>query len=402
MKIAAIICEYNPFHNGHLYQLNTLKKELSADYVIALMSGDFVQRGAPAFCDKFSRAKMALECGIDLVLELPVRYATSSAEFFASGSVFLLNALNCVDFLVFGSESKDLSALQSCADLLADEPEEFQILLKKHLKSGLSFPSARQSAMKELLGNSIEILLSQPNNILAIEYLKALKKYHSKITPYGIQRMDSGYHSHALDSTLASATAIRNSISKHGWTSSLEDVVPPPVVSYLKQNVTKMYPVILDDYSDMIFYQLMTNPHLEEYQDYHPEILDRIKKVLPQCTTITELIEQTKTRNFTYGRISRYLLHILLGIPSYSIEDTPNYGKILGFRKTASPLLRLLKERTSIPIIQKTSQYRELLPEDCVPFFEQELQSAHLYNYVVLKKYGTTIPDDLRHPILVV
>lgn len=402
MTIAAIICEYNPFHNGHLFQIQRIRKELDVDFIIAIMSGDFVQRGTPAFFDKFSRAKTALECGVDLILELPVRYACSSAEYFASGAISILNALNCIDYLVFGTESGNLASLEQCACLFMEEPADFKLCLKEYLKQGLPYPAARQKAASSILKDNIDILLQQPNNILAIEYLKALKKYHSNIRPYTIKRTDSSYHNPSITGAISSATGIRNHMLESGFDTFVQSAVPAPTAAVLRNFHKQSFPITLDDLSDMIFYRLLSETAPEEYLDYHPELMDRISHFLKKTASIEELIRLTKTRNFTYGRISRYLLHLLLEIRKDSDGQNPSYAKVLGFRKASSALFKELKMHSHIPIIQKTASYRNHLEGDARVSFALDLRAASIYNHAVLKKYHYVLEEDEKHPLLIV
>lgn len=208
MNITAIISEYNPLHKGHLYHIETARKETNADFMIAIMSGNFVQRGTPAIVDKYIRAEAALKSGIDLVLELPVMYATASAEYFALGGVSLADTLGCVTHLSFGSECGNAEKMMETATLLLDEPEEMKAPLKEALKEGLSFPAARAKAVKTIRPELADIL-EEPNNILGIEYCKAILKRKSRIQPHTICRRGQGYHSETTDESFASATGIR-------------------------------------------------------------------------------------------------------------------------------------------------------------------------------------------------
>ncbi len=211
MKVAGLIVEYNPFHNGHLYHLEQSKKLTGADCIVCIMSGNFIQRGEPALVNKWARAKMALLSGADLVIELPLVYAMSSAEFFAYGAVSILNSLNIVDYLCFGSESGSIDELDNIADILVWEPQAYKELLKNHINKGISFPSARQKALADYLniGSASLNILSESNNILAVEYLKALKRTESQITPVTIKRINNTYNTCDLTGNISSATAIR-------------------------------------------------------------------------------------------------------------------------------------------------------------------------------------------------
>ena len=226
-KVLGIIAEYNPFHNGHLYHINESKKAVNADYTIAIMSGNFVQRGDTSLVDKWSKAEMALKNGIDLVIELPLLYSISSAENFAEGSIKILNSLNLVDYLSFGSELCDVNILNEFANVLYYEPKEFVSILNHELSKGFSFPKARENALLMYLNDIRKYanILSSPNNILAIEYLKALKKYKSSIVPVSIYRKKVDYNSTEIVDNFASATAIRKiAMTNDVW--SLRQVMP--------------------------------------------------------------------------------------------------------------------------------------------------------------------------------
>ena len=217
MKIVGLIAEYNPFHNGHRYHIEQAKKITGADHAVVVMSGDYVQRGIPACMPKRLRAEMALKCGASAVFELPVCYATGSAELFAEGAVSLLDRLGIVDTLVFGSECNDLESLSQIADLLVEEPELYRTVLRFHLKNGASYPMARQEAVSACLrGNHCSFLLNDPNNILGIEYLKALKRQKSRIIPYTIARRGAHYHDPDLHDSYSSASAIRSLLAYSG------------------------------------------------------------------------------------------------------------------------------------------------------------------------------------------
>lgn len=402
MRIAAIICEYNPFHNGHLYQIEQIKNQLDTDFIIAVMSGNFVQRGTPAFCDKYARARFALENGIDLVFELPIRYAVSSAEYFASGAISILNAFHCVNYLVFGTETENLNSLEQYALLFSEEPDEYKQTLQEYLKQGLSFPAARQKAANQFLFMDKHNFLDAPNNILAIEYLKALKKYHSSIRPYAIKRIASDYHEKTILSEISSATAIRNHLENYGFDETVASCVPQSVYCYLKKHYHENYPLTLDDFSEMIYYSLIMEQQPERYLDYSSDLIDRIQKVYQLHSSAETLISAAKTKNFTYTRISRYLLHLMLRITPEQALAPCGYGKILGLRKDASSLLKYLRSTASIPIIQKTAHYTKFLTDDALISFKQDLHASDLYRYVLQKKYNQTLPSDVHHPLVIV
>ena len=259
-NVLGIIAEYNPFHNGHLYQLNSSKSITNSDYSIAIISGNFTQRGDVAIVDKWTRAQMALENGIDLVIELPTVYAISSAENFASGAVKILDSLGIVNFLSFGSECNDISILSQVTDVLVDEPPEYKTLLSHELDKGVSFPKARERALMMYLNDvrRFASVLSSPNNILGIEYLKALKRQKSPMQPITIQRKDSKYNDDTIptDSQFASATALRKLCATH-HSDILQRFMPEASYNLLSSamengNIVKS----LSDFDKLIIYTL--------------------------------------------------------------------------------------------------------------------------------------------------
>lgn len=428
MKTAGIIAEYNPFHNGHRYQINELRARTGADYIVIAMSGDFVQRGEPAIYDKYTRASMALSAGADLVLELPAAFATSSAEDFAACGVALLDRTGVVDLLCFGSECGDLTSLEKIARLLVKEPEEFSDTLKIQLKSGNSYPKAREYAVREWLDTQEvqpQSLLSAPNNILGIEYMKALLRRGSRIEPYTIKRCGRGYHDmefakptelakptefakptdltvNSQDLDFASASAIRRAVREHALTQAMAQMPSPPDSSVI--------PVFPDDLSLLLNYRLLelvhTGQDLTVFADVSPELADRIQNQCLQFVSFTERIQALKTKQYTYTRISRALIHILLGITdplitSFRKNDYAPYARILGFRRSAAPLLTLMKEKSGIPLITKTADAAGLLSEETLPMFRQDLYCSHIYQAVVQQKSKVLPPNEYTHPIVI-
>ena len=225
-KVLGIIGEYNPFHNGHLYHLEQSKRMTGANYTVAIMSGNFTERGSTALINKWSRTEIALNNGIDLVIELPVLYATSSAEGFAEGAIKILNSLKVVDYISFGAETSNIDILQEIANILYAEPKNYKALLAQELNKGLSFPKSRENALMLYLNNEkYSNIISSPNNILGIEYIKALKKLKSNIKPISIARFEAGYNDTSYTGNIASATAIRN-IVKNGGFDILKRLLP--------------------------------------------------------------------------------------------------------------------------------------------------------------------------------
>lgn len=405
--ITGIIAEYNPFHNGHAYQLEQARLLTGCDFLVVVMSGDYVQRGAPAVFDKYTRARMALACGADLVLELPVACSCASAEFFASGAVSLLDGLGCVDFLCFGSESGDLQSLMEPARILAKESPVFQEALRRGLSLGLSFPAARKEAFRACASNPD--ILDLPNNILGIEYLKALLQRESIIKPVTIKRKGQGYHDTLLDSGFASASGIRRFLKQEEAPLSalpaLKESLPDPVMEVLKDTLAHTLPVWEEDFSMLLRYELLRQSasDLTRYADISPDLGRRLKNCADKFSSFSEFVALVKTKDVTYTRITRALFHILLNLTG---EDTRNsvampYARILGFRKDHSRILGLLKENSRIPIIPKAADYKTYLTPDLQPLFEKDLFAANLYETIAAAKQKRAFLHDLkRSPVI--
>lgn len=403
MKTAGIIAEYNPFHNGHLYQIHELRARTGADYIIIAMSGDFVQRGEPAIYDKYTRTRMALTAGADLVLELPTAFAVGSAEDFATCGVSLLDRIGVTDLLCFGSECGNLSELETAARLLCEEPPAFQEILKERLRQGDSFPKARAAAAAAFIPDSG--LFSEPNNILGIEYIKALIRCKSRIEPFTIQRNGSSYHDTELNrhNRFASATAIRQTIlSGH---SDLCLGLMPDLPAREEHP-----PISVDDLSVILHYRLLDLIHsgqdLTDYADISRELADRIRSQILDFNSYSGHIAALKSKQYTYTRISRALLHILLGITDEklklfrSMQYTP-YARILGFQKKAGPLLSSLKARSEIPLITKTANARKILSEDAYRMFLLDLHASHIYQSLVYEKRKVRMRNEYTHPVII-
>lgn len=405
--ITGIIAEYNPFHNGHAYQIEQARLLTGCDFLVVVMSGDYVQRGAPAVFDKYTRARMALACGADLVLELPVACSCASAEFFASGAVSLLDGLGCVDFLCFGSESGNLQSLMEPARILAKESPVFQEALRRGLSLGLSFPAARKEAFRACASNPD--ILDLPNNILGIEYLKALLQRESSIKPVTIKRKGQGYHDTLLDSGFASASGIRRFLKQEEAPLSalpaLKESLPDPVMEVLKDTLAHTLPVWEEDFSMLLRYELLRQSasDLTRYADISPDLGRRLKNCADKFSSFSEFVALVKTKDVTYTRITRALFHILLNLTG---EDTRNsvampYARILGFRKDHSRILGLLKENSRIPIIPKAADYKTYLTPDLQPLFEKDLFAANLYETIAAAKQKRAFLHDLkRSPVI--
>lgn len=418
MKVVGVITEYNPFHNGHKYHIEEAKKITGADYVIAVMSGDFVQRGCPAIISKYDRSLMALNNGVDLVFELPICYSTGSAQYFALGAVSLLNSLGIVDYICFGSESGDIKALEEAASIFFNPTESFKRILYSYIREGFSYPAARAKAAENALGidsksNNAYIaakLISEPNNILGIEYIKALKQIDSPIRPVTIKRHKANYHDKNPGSIISSATAIRNILeNKHkSDLSSIKSSVPKNVYDYFNDNHYITYPITIEDFSAIIKYKLLSESsrELSTYQDLSSDIADRIKNIDIQGLSMEELSQSIKTKNITLTRVNRALIHVLLNIRKESFQeyiDDDNliyYLRLLGMKKEASHLLRKIKNQGRLPVITKTSRAYKQVDTLGMRMLNQDILATHLYNQVIHDKFNTTVPNEYKHGIV--
>ncbi len=427
MRITGLITEYNPFHNGHLYHMEKAKEITKADAVIAIMSGNFVQRGAPAIMPKHLRAEAALKAGVSVVIELPVCYSTGSAEYFAAGAVSLFEKLGCVGAVCFGSECGDLEALKKIARITFDEPDKYKTALQANLKNGASFPRARQAALKRCLeDDSLKFIIEQPNNILGIEYIKTLYQKNSSIEIYTIKRKASNYHDQALSQEYSSASAVR-SLLRHAGSSvhletenrfdepamsevltRLEGHVPLACIRLLEETYRVRYPVYSNDFSLLLKYKLMTETQetLARYFDVSEELANRIHKHANQLISFKQFCELLKSRNLTYTRISRALFHILLGIKKTDMEAYERHGdcqyaRILGFRKDASHILTHLKAHSSVPLITKLTQTERLTPAG-IQMLEQDIFSSNLYESVITDKYKSTFIHECQQPLVII
>ena len=411
MKTVGIIAEYNPFHNGHAYQIAMAKKMTGADYCIVVMSGDFVQRGAPAIMDKYIRTQSALENGADLVLELPVYYATSSAEYFASGAVALLDKLGVTDTLCFGSECGDIEVLSALADTLLTETPQFKQILKQQMKTGASYPQARNHALSVTaphLTGALHVLQS-PNNILGLEYIKALKRRQSRIQPYTLSRFGADYHASTLEASYSSALAIRESIVRRKDICYIKDQIPSGVYAAMEKAFGRTFPILPDDLSALLPYKLLLEQcsGYTSYLDIDAAFSDRLTRMLPSYTNHASFCEQLKTKNMTYTRVSRNLLHILLSIyqadmDSFCKKDYVYYARMLGFKKEAEPLLSLVKERSEIPLLSKLADADSVIDhKNGQKMLAADIRSGHIYSILIQQKFGGALQNEYRNQLIV-
>lgn len=392
MKIVGLITEYNPFHAGHLYHMQQARELTGADYCVVLMSGSFVQRGEPAIFDKYLRTKTALLAGADLVLEIPAAFSTASAHEFAAYGVALLSSIG-VDAVVFGSECGQIEILKQAAYALNHESAEFQERLRKGLKAGLTYPQARAKALE--MEDTWASVLSSPNNILGIEYLRAAEDLHSPMEFYTISRKGSGYHEDTLaDANFPSASAIRgiirNSLSKD---KDLLDILASHLPAVTHPAYTGAVPVFVDDFSELLNAAVLQLQATFSIADLSPELAARLAKPPYFPLSFEERIQALKTRQLTYTRVSRALLHLVLGMREEDIsrwkeEGYALYARILGFRRQSSPLLSCLHKKSSIPLITKMADAAQNLSPSALALLEQEVYASHLYQTVRMKRNG--------------
>lgn len=364
-KVLGIIAEYNPFHNGHLYHLQNSIKLTNADYTIAIITGNFTQRGSTSLIDKWSKAEIAIKNGIDLVIELPLLYSISSAENFAEGAIKILNSLNVVDYLSFGAETDDISTLNIIADTLYREPKEYKNILSHELSKGLSYPKARENALLMYLQDIRRFtnVLSNPNNILGIEYLKALKKFKSPIMPVAIKRFDVGYNDTTYTENIASATAIRN-IVKNNSLDILKKVVPENSFSTILENV-KIGHVLpdLSTFEKQIIYNLrsMSIEEIANLPDVSEGLEYAIKNAANSCNSIVEFLSIIKSKRYTSTRLQRILLYSLLNITKKDMEvsrKTVPYIRVLGFNERGRYIIsEVARQNPKLEIITSVKKY---------------------------------------------
>ena len=516
MKINGIIAEYNPFHNGHLFHLEESKRLTGADYTIVVMSGNFVQRGAPALADKHVRARMALLGGADLVLELPVLYAAASSEYFAAGAVALLDRLGAVTHLCFGSECGDTALLWQIAAFLAREPEGYREELKRLLKQGLSYPTARAGALAaqsrceeardgckdarndwedarsygedawsgwegaQKGGNKppsfwlpcpeeSRRIVSSPNNILGIDYMKEIIRRKSGMIPVTMKRVGAGYHDALIPDTpeaapasdfpdslqpegpepvraasaalracadlcaqpshsagfpedigmpsqipapgmpaCTSALAIRQALRKGKTPGSLRSFMPEDSVELLAECLARNASPDPGAFSGILYYKLLLEKDLgyERYLDVSGDLSNRIRNSLNAFTGFDSFCSLLKTKEITHTRISRCLLHILLDIKKEDMQlgralDYAPYARVLGFRKSAAPLLGALKSHCSSPLITRMADAKKSLPEEADRLLKLDIFAGEIYRGVVCGGKGQPVPNEFSVPVIV-
>lgn len=416
MKAVGLVTEYNPFHNGHLYHLNKAMELTGADISVAVMSGDFVQRGEPAVLDKYTRTSMALNSGVNLVVELPVNYAVSSAESFAAGALKVLDYVKA-DSIAFGSESGDIERLSKLVHILCDNEDTLYKEISKYTANGISYAAARQKVVEKLTDKDTAAMLTSSNNILAVEYLKAIIKNNYAIKPHTVQRQGDSYNDTDIKSEYASATALRKNLKAD----NISEYIPVKAGLILSSNTNYIYP---DDITEVLFTRLLDilfasnydkNVFIEnvmQYPDVSKEIagrlyksaMDMITRTVPQRSeskdnwafSFGSLCEHIKTKEVPLSRIKRALVRITLGLDKKHMEKYANepYIRVLGFDKKGQEYLSYIRKTVEVPLITKTADYKEMLLDD--------IHAANIYNMIVAGKYGVKeLGDYVRGPVRV-
>lgn len=358
MRVTGIIAECNPLHEGHKYLIREARRQTGADFIVIALSGDYVQRGAPSILSYEARTKALLDSGADLVVQLPLYTACSGADYFARGAAALMESLGVVTDLAFGSESGDLGMLENAAGTLSEESEEFRASLQARLREGLSYPRARALAAGE------SPIPNSPNDLLATEYLRALGQSGSRIRPLAIGRI-----------SCKSATQIRGEMIGS------------------RQNTDPF--LCSDDFSDLLLHALYREDSpaaLTAYLDVSEDLAGRILSGLPRFTTLSEFCKAVKTRNYTYTRISRALMHILLGMTAQTMERFDHkYGlsgwiRPLGFRRDAAPLIKNITASCTVPFLDKLARAGQVLPQDLYSIFLEDVRAEFLYDLMAARR----------------
>jgi len=359
LKTLGIVAEYNPFHNGHKYHMQKSRELTGANRTVVVMSSTFTQRGEPAICDKWSRGEMAIKEGADLVLELPLPFSCSSADFFARGAVKILSQAGCTH-IAFGSEHPNLERLKEIAHFIEKEPPGFQEKLRQHLKEGHSFPKSRSLALEELLELDPEIINS-PNNILAIEYLRTIHRDKLSLIPVPVKRRGTPYLSTSLTNDFPSATAIRNSISKNKSLKGLKNYIPPASYNILSREINRGgAPVFSEDFAPVLLGILRgtTGKNLSSYPEIAPGLENRLVQTARQAIGWNNFLEKLQTRCFVQTRLQRIFVYILLELTQSFREEikfpnSPLYFRPLAFNKKGREILHKIKEIEDFPLITR-------------------------------------------------
>ena len=358
MKAVGIICEYNPFHNGHVYHINKIK-ELYKDYVIVLiMSGHFTERGEISLHNKWEKTHFALETGVDIVVELPFSFATQSADIFSYGAIKILNEFN-IEYLIFGSECNDINLLQEIAS------NQNELDIKKYLDIGYNYPTALAKSIKDKTGNE----LNGPNDLLGISYIKAINNINPSIIPITIKRTND-YHNSDIENNIISASTIRTLLKEN---KDIKKYIPGyvSIPKYIDQN----------NYFSLFKYKVLTENDLSIYMGVDEGIENLIKKIIVNCYNFDDFIKNIKSKRYTYNRLSRMYIHILCNYTKQENEIYKNifYIRLLGFSKNGQKYLNKVKKEFTIPLISKYNKHDETM-------LKLDLRATKVYDINLLNK----------------
>lgn len=415
MSVLGIVAEYNPLHSGHAWHIRKSLELTGASAAVCVLSSQFVQRGEPGIVSKHARTRMALNCGIDLVIELPGAFSCASAEYFASAAVRLLHSFGVVDCISFGSEAGVLDRLQKAAHFLADESPAFKEALRKNLDDGLSFPAARQAALRACLDDQTFQMVSSPNNILAIEYLKAIERFNSRLRPVTVPRIGQGYSEKTLGSSYSSATAIRSYIrarwpvpdKEHALAgfsgqNALPDADPdsfhaffPDLTGNMPESSLKVLeaefregrgPVFPEDFEKILLHRLRTasDQELKSLPYMEEGLHNRLRQASLSCATLDEILNYCTTSRYPRARISRALCALLLGMTDSFLAELKENGyvqyiRVLGFNEKGRKLLAAARKKATLPIITKPASYKKLENPLARRLFEHEIRITDVY-----------------------
>ena len=402
MNILGLVVEYNPFHNGHLYHLEKSKEITNATHTVAIMSGNFLQRGEPALFDKYTRAKAAVENGVDLVIELPTLFACQSAEIFSHGAISTLNSLNCINSICFGSEVGNIDILYTIASILVNEPDDFKVSLKKYLKEGMLFPSARSNALFDYISKNKLIniskedllnILNSSNNILGIEYIKSIVRLNSNIKPYTITRVKSEYNSEKINSSICSATAIRKSLKDNSDVTLLYNVIPNKTYNIIKDSMdNKFNPMFDENYFEILSSIILRDfNYLNNYFDVNEGIENKIYQSIFTSSSLNDLHNSIKSKRYTLTKVKRILNNILLGITKDDVTLVKDinivpYIRVLAFNDKGREIIKSIKNNSEINIINKFSKVSFALDDDKFKtLIDYDIKASNIYNMIYYK-----------------
>lgn len=432
MSTVGIVCEYNPFHKGHLYQIEQAKKLTEADHVVCFMSGNFLQRGIPALADKFTRAEAAIKCGVDVIFEIPFVYSTSSARDYATAAVTMMDMSGAIDFISFGSETDDLVLLSQIADIVENEPPQVSDSIRRSVASGMTYGAARATAIEDYLQkkdivrnnpsnssssvskSNISSVMSSPNNILAIEYLAALKRIKSKIKPVIIKRIISDYNSNEAVHDICSASAIR-SLLRNSDIKTIERHVPKECYCILDTNYRKTFPVFEDHLSSLLaaarllYGRYDLSPSISSFSeivDMDRDLYNRMSKI-DSDMSFSDTAKTIKSRNYTLTHIQRALLHYVMQLTktdydTYKSNGWIYYLRLIGLNTRAGGIVKQIKKNSYIPVITRAPEAASVLSTVGKSMFGYDIKSTAIYNSLIYSAYGTKLKNEYEHTIPVI